>query len=62
MENRKTRKEKLKLWCLYFVEEILIMIFCLRNEWDIMGMISMLIAGGCLIMVLINVILMLFKK
>lgn len=66
MENNKaegkTRKEKLKSWCWYFFEAILIMFLCLRYEWDTVGMISMLVAGGCLVMIIINAILMLFKK
>lgn len=66
MENNKaegkTRKQKLKSWCYYFFEAILIMFLCLRYEWDTVGMISMFVAFGCLIMVIIHSILLLFKK
>lgn len=66
MENNKVenkpRKQKLKSWCFYFFATLLIMLLCLRNKWDTLGMISILVAGVCLLMILINVILMLFKK
>jgi len=63
MKNQeKTRKQKLSSWVYYFFEAIIIMFLCLRYEWDTPGMISMLVAGACLVMIIINAILLLLKK
>lgn len=63
MKNEeKTRKQKLSSWLWHFFEAVMIMFLCLRYEYDTAGMISMIVAGACLVMIVINAVLLIIKK